>query len=71
MESIKQQLESELKHVGKVPRKDVGNWLENAEEMISEEQLVEKKASKKRYLSRACLGKLVDEKTQAMQKIIY
>ncbi|XVF78288.1 hypothetical protein PTKIN_Ptkin14bG0119700 [Pterospermum kingtungense] len=70
MEAIKLQLELELRHVGKVPRKDVENWLENAEEMISEAQHVEKKTCKRRYLSRACLGKVVDEKTQAMQAIL-
>ncbi|XVF78313.1 hypothetical protein PTKIN_Ptkin14bG0121900 [Pterospermum kingtungense] len=67
MEAVKLQLDSELRHVGKVPRKDVENWLETAEEMISEAQHVEKKACKRRYHSRACLGKVVDEKTQAMQ----
>ncbi|XVF78141.1 hypothetical protein PTKIN_Ptkin14bG0105400 [Pterospermum kingtungense] len=70
MEDIELRLESERRHVGKAPRKELENWLKNVKEMIVEAEDVEKKVNKGRYLLRACLGKLVDEKTQAMQKIL-
>ncbi|XVF78132.1 hypothetical protein PTKIN_Ptkin14bG0104800 [Pterospermum kingtungense] len=70
MDDIALRLESERRHVGKAPRKEVENWLKNVKEMVVEAEDVEKKVKKGRYLLRACLGKLVDEKTQELQKIL-
>ncbi|XVF78130.1 hypothetical protein PTKIN_Ptkin14bG0104700 [Pterospermum kingtungense] len=70
MEDIERKLELELRHAGKVPKKEVEDWLNNVKEMISGAQEVENKVYKGRYLKRGFLGKLVEEKTQATQEIL-
>ncbi|KAG8492335.1 hypothetical protein CXB51_009821 [Gossypium anomalum] len=71
MEDIELQLKAELlRPLGKIPKKEVENWLKDVKEMIREAQEVENKVSNGRYLCRACNGKLVDEKTQEMQKFL-
>ncbi|XP_040967079.1 probable disease resistance protein At1g52660 [Gossypium hirsutum] len=71
MEDIELQLKAELlRPLGKIPKKEVENWLKDVKEMIREAQEVENKVSNGRYLRRACNGKLVDEKTQEMQKFL-
>ncbi|KAK8503412.1 hypothetical protein V6N12_034807 [Hibiscus sabdariffa] len=70
-EDIELQLKSELLHpLGKIPKKEVQNWLDKAKTMIGEAQGVENKVSNGRYLCRACNGKLVDEKTREMQTFL-
>ncbi|KAK5834136.1 hypothetical protein PVK06_018010 [Gossypium arboreum] len=71
MEDIELQLKAELlRPLGKIPKKEVENWLKDVKEMIREAQEVENKVSNGRYLCRASNGKLVDEKTQEMQKFL-
>ncbi|KAG8492330.1 hypothetical protein CXB51_009822 [Gossypium anomalum] len=71
MEDIELQLKAELlRPLGKIPKKEVGNWLKDVKEMIREAQVVENKISNGRYLCRACNGKLVDEKTREMKEFL-
>ncbi|MBA0660939.1 hypothetical protein Goklo_012877 [Gossypium klotzschianum] len=71
MEDIELQLKAELLHcVGKIPKKEVENWLGKVKVMIMEAQHVENKVSNGRYLCRACNGKLVDRKIQEMQTFL-
>ncbi|MBA0747022.1 hypothetical protein Gogos_009490 [Gossypium gossypioides] len=71
MEDIELQLKAELLHcVGKIPKKEVENWLGKVKVMILEAQDVENKVSNGRYLCRACNGKLVDRKIQEMQTFL-
>ncbi|MBA0703224.1 hypothetical protein Goari_020390, partial [Gossypium aridum] len=71
MEDIELQLKAELLHcVGKIPKKEVENWLGKVKLMIMEAQDVENKVSNGRYLCRACNGKLVDRKIQKMQTFL-
>ncbi|XVF78127.1 hypothetical protein PTKIN_Ptkin14bG0104400 [Pterospermum kingtungense] len=70
MEGVEQKLELELRHAGKVQRKEVEDWLNDVKEMISGAEEVENKAYKGRYLKRGFFGKLVEKKTQAMQEIL-
>ncbi|TYI84853.1 hypothetical protein E1A91_D05G395500v1 [Gossypium mustelinum] len=68
MEDIEQQLEAELRRsLGKIPKKEVENWLKAMKDMIRKAQVVENKVSNGRYLCRACNGKLVDETTLEMK----
>ncbi|TYI84943.1 hypothetical protein E1A91_D05G403000v1, partial [Gossypium mustelinum] len=71
MEDIELQLKAELlRPLGKIPKKEVENWLKDVKEMIREAQVVENKVSNGRYLCRACNGKLVDEKTREMKEFL-
>ncbi|KAG8492347.1 hypothetical protein CXB51_009667 [Gossypium anomalum] len=71
MEDIELQLKAELlRPLGKIPKKEVENWLKDVKKMIREAQEVENKVSNGRYLCRACNGKLVDEKTREMNFLI-
>ncbi|KAK5834228.1 hypothetical protein PVK06_018103 [Gossypium arboreum] len=71
MEDIELQLKAELLHcVGKIPKKEVENWIGKVKVMIMEAQDVENKVSNGRYLCRACNGKLVDRKIQEMQTFL-
>ncbi|XP_022734552.1 probable disease resistance protein At4g27220 [Durio zibethinus] len=65
---IQQQLQDEL-HFGKNPKQEVESWFRKVEEKLGHAQFVEDKISKGKYLFRSCLGKLVDEATQAMKEI--
>ncbi|MBA0654581.1 hypothetical protein Goklo_021559, partial [Gossypium klotzschianum] len=65
---IQQQLKDEH-HFGKMPKLEVERWFKKVEEKLTHAQHVEDKVSKGKYLFRSCLGKLVDESTQAMKEV--
>ncbi|KAB2063501.1 hypothetical protein ES319_A10G220200v1 [Gossypium barbadense] len=65
---FQQQLEDEH-HFGKTPKQEVKRWFEKVEQKLGHAQHVEDKISKGKYLFRSCLGKLVDEATQAMKEV--
>ncbi|KAG8480546.1 hypothetical protein CXB51_024597 [Gossypium anomalum] len=65
---FQQQLKDEH-HFGKMPKQEVERWFEKAEQKLGHAQHVEDKISKGKYLFRSCLGKLVDEVTQAMKEV--
>ncbi|XVE50237.1 hypothetical protein DITRI_Ditri01bG0146000 [Diplodiscus trichospermus] len=65
---IQQQLEDELRH-GKKPKQEVEMWLKKVKEEFGRAQYVEDKVNTGKYLFRSCLGKPVDETTQAMKKV--
>ncbi|GLT94924.1 hypothetical protein SLE2022_126350 [Rubroshorea leprosula] len=67
--AVELRLGAEL-HFGKRPNPEVTKWLEDVVEIINDARRVEDKVRKGKYFSRACLGKLVEEKTQEM-KLIY
>ncbi|KAG4127365.1 hypothetical protein ERO13_D10G211800v2 [Gossypium hirsutum] len=56
-------------HFGKMPKQAVERWFEKVEQKLVHAQHVEDKISKGKYLFRSCLGKLVDEATQAMKEV--
>ncbi|KAK8333941.1 hypothetical protein V6Z11_A10G240000 [Gossypium hirsutum] len=66
---FQQQLEDEH-HFGKMPKQEVKRWFEKVEQKLGHAQHVEDKISKGKYLFRSCLGKLVDEATQAMKEVV-
>ncbi|XP_022735415.1 probable disease resistance protein At4g27220 [Durio zibethinus] len=65
---IQQQLQDEH-HFGKESKQEVGSWFRKVEEKIGYAQRVGDKISQGKYLFRSCLGKLVDEATQAMKEV--
>ncbi|KAK5786782.1 hypothetical protein PVK06_041427 [Gossypium arboreum] len=64
---IQQQLKDEH-HFEKMPKQEVERWIKNLEEKLANAQHVEDNVGKGKYL-RSCLGKLVDESTQAMKEV--
>ncbi|KAG4122948.1 hypothetical protein ERO13_D11G298400v2 [Gossypium hirsutum] len=52
-----------------MPKLEVERWFKQVEEKLTHAQHVEDKVSKGKYLFRSCLGKLVDESTQAMKEV--
>ncbi|XP_024034218.1 probable disease resistance protein At4g27220 [Citrus clementina] len=67
-EDVELRLSAEC-HSGKAPKKEVEKWLKKAEKVSNEAQSLEDKASKCRYVSRACLGKLIDEKIKELIEV--
>ncbi|KAK8333948.1 hypothetical protein V6Z11_A10G240300 [Gossypium hirsutum] len=65
---FQQQLKDEHQF-GKMPKQEVERWFEKVEQKLGHAQHVEDKISKGKYLFRSCLGKLVDEVTQAMKEV--
>ncbi|KAB2063507.1 hypothetical protein ES319_A10G220800v1 [Gossypium barbadense] len=65
---FQQQLKDEH-HFGKMPKQEVQRWFKKVEQKLGHAQHVEDKISKGKYLFRSCLGKLVDEATQAMKEV--
>ncbi|WRX29049.1 NB-ARC - like 10 [Theobroma cacao] len=65
---IHQQLQDEHRP-GKKPKLEVQSWFNKVEEKLDHAQRVEDKVSEGTYLFRSCLGKLLDETTQAMKKV--
>ncbi|ESR65190.1 hypothetical protein CICLE_v10007349mg [Citrus x clementina] len=67
-EDVELRLSAEC-HSGKTPKKEVEKWLKKAEKVSNEAQSLEDKAGKCRYVSRACLGKLIDEKSKELIEV--
>ncbi|XP_017980704.1 PREDICTED: probable disease resistance protein At4g27220 [Theobroma cacao] len=65
---IHQQLQDEHRP-GKKPKLEVESWFNKVEEKLDHAQRVEDKVSEGTYLFRSCLGKLLDETTQAMKTV--
>ncbi|TYI03589.1 hypothetical protein ES332_A11G350200v1 [Gossypium tomentosum] len=65
---IQKQLENEC-HYGKTPKPEVERWFEKVKEKLAQAQHVEDKISEGKCLFRSCFGKLVDETTQALNKV--
>ncbi|XVF83872.1 hypothetical protein PTKIN_Ptkin16aG0528300 [Pterospermum kingtungense] len=65
---IRRQLRDE-ERFGKEPKLEVERWFEKVEKKLGYALGVEDKVSKGKYLFRSCLGKLVDEETQAMKEV--
>ncbi|GLT28912.1 hypothetical protein SLA2020_038140 [Shorea laevis] len=65
-DAVESRLHAEL-HFGKRPNPEVTKWLEDVVEITNDAQQLEDKVRKGKDLSRACLGKLVDEKTQEIK----
>ncbi|KAH9715782.1 putative disease resistance protein [Citrus sinensis] len=70
LNSQKEDIEATLKaegDQGKKPRTEVKNWLQNIQRINSEAQSIEKEVKKRKYFSRARLGKDVEAKIQEMK----
>ncbi|KAK8589055.1 hypothetical protein V6N13_087933 [Hibiscus sabdariffa] len=65
---IRQQVKGEHRF-GKMPKQEVEGWFKKVEEKLAHTQHVEEKVGKGKYLFRSCLGKLVDETTQALKEV--
>ncbi|GKU97745.1 hypothetical protein SLEP1_g10843 [Rubroshorea leprosula] len=65
-DEVESRLLAEL-HFGKRKNPQVTRWLEDVVEITKDAQRVEDKVRRGKYFSRACLGKLVKEKTQEMK----
>ncbi|EOY13024.1 Nbs-lrr resistance protein [Theobroma cacao] len=65
---IHQRLQEEHRF-GKKPKEEVESWFKKVEEKLGQAQRVEVEVSKGKYLCRSCLGKRVDETTQAIKKV--
>ncbi|GKV51853.1 hypothetical protein SLEP1_g58477 [Rubroshorea leprosula] len=65
-DAIESRLHAEL-HFGKRKNPEVTKWLEDVVEITKDAQRVEHKVRKGKYFSRACLGKLLEDKTQEMK----
>ncbi|XP_010089361.2 monodehydroascorbate reductase, seedling isozyme [Morus notabilis] len=64
-EDIEQRLKDK-----KVPEQEARDWLEEVEKIKSDVQTIEQKVGEKKYLSRVCLGKHVDEKTTKAKELV-
>ncbi|OMO73304.1 defensin-like protein [Corchorus olitorius] len=53
---------------GKTTKNEVENWLKTAKDIIAEVKHVEDKARMVKWISRSCLGKLADKKTQEVKE---
>ncbi|KAJ0007412.1 hypothetical protein Pint_30385 [Pistacia integerrima] len=54
--------------MGKLPKAEVNNWLQNTKRINEESKDIERQFNKVKYFSRAHLGKLVDEKIKEVKK---
>ncbi|KAJ0007193.1 hypothetical protein Pint_30409 [Pistacia integerrima] len=54
--------------MGKLPKAEVNNWLQNTERINEEVEDIERQVKKVKCFSRACLGKLVDEKIKEVKE---
>ncbi|KAJ4718612.1 Disease resistance protein [Melia azedarach] len=66
-EDIKATLEVECVG-GKLPKNEVNDWLQNIERIISKTQAIEEEVDKRKFFSRARLGKLVEEQIQEVNE---
>ncbi|KAG8479450.1 hypothetical protein CXB51_029800 [Gossypium anomalum] len=66
--TIQQQVDDEP-HYGKMPTQEVKRWFTKVEDKLAHARHVEDKVSKGKCLFHSCLGKLVDETTQALKEI--
>ncbi|KAH9667420.1 Disease resistance protein SUMM2 [Citrus sinensis] len=70
LNSQKEDIEATLKaegDQGKKPRTEVKNWLQNVQRINSEAQSIDQEVKKRKYFSRARLGKDVEAKIQEMK----
>ncbi|KAB2006203.1 hypothetical protein ES319_D11G326500v1 [Gossypium barbadense] len=65
---IQQQVDDEC-HYGKIPTQEVKRWFKKVEDKLANAHHVEDKVSKGKCLFRSCLGKLVEETTQALKEV--
>ncbi|KAJ4718613.1 Disease resistance protein [Melia azedarach] len=66
-EDLKATLERECVG-GKLPKNEVKDWLQNIERIISNTQAIEEEVDKRKFFSRARLGKLVEDQIQEVNE---
>ncbi|KAJ0007297.1 hypothetical protein Pint_30382 [Pistacia integerrima] len=66
-EDVELRLSTEC-NMGKLPKVEVNNWLQNTERINEEVEDIERQVNKVKYFSRAHLGKLVDEKIKEVKE---
>lgn len=65
----KEDVEQRLKD-DKISEQEAGDWLKAVENMKTDARIIELKVREKKYLSRVCLGKHVDEKIKEAKELV-
>lgn len=55
-------------HVGKLPRAEVNNWLQNTQRINNEAENIERQVKKGKFLSRVCFGMVVAKKIEIVKE---
>ena len=73
LNSLKEDIElriSAVCHAGTMQTEEVKNWLEDVQRIKSEIEVIEQKAGEKKFLSRAFLGRHVEEKVVKLKAFV-